>query len=101
MVASGLKDGSYCEGISPAVLDACPGLLALASYLPLCGDAFAEGDGITPRSTVGNGGHGNRTPWPTHAPSARREEGAEAQGEGTVMKNLPQNRRSLHWISQK
>ena len=24
------------------------GLLACASYLPLCGDAFAEGDGITP-----------------------------------------------------
>ena len=24
------------------------GALALASYLPLCGDAFAEGDGITP-----------------------------------------------------
>ena len=26
------------------------GLLALASYLPLCGDAFCEGDGITPIS---------------------------------------------------
>ena len=26
------------------------GLLAAASYLPLCGDAFAVGDGITPIS---------------------------------------------------
>ena len=25
-------------------------LLATAAYLPLCGDAFAEGDGITPIS---------------------------------------------------
>ena len=24
------------------------GILALASYLPLCGDGFVEGDGITP-----------------------------------------------------
>lgn len=56
VMASGLLDGSYCDGVSPAVLERCPGLLALTERVgshPRVVDWYARrpGQGIVSESS--------------------------------------------------